>query len=51
MHHASDTIAREVDTLVVGNVVFDSAETLAFRWVFIELLEDDLLLFFVCEAR
>ena len=39
-----------MDTLVMSNVVFDSAETLSFGGILIKLLEDDLLHFFTCEA-
>ena len=51
MHHAKDVVMAQEDPLVIGDVVFESTETLAFCRVFIELLEDDLLLFFFCEAR
>ena len=29
MHHARDVVAGQVDALVVGDVIFDSTETLA----------------------
>jgi len=51
MHYAGNVVAGQVDTLVMGNVVFDSAKTLSFGGVFIKLLEDNLLLFFSREAR
>ena len=43
--HAT-VVVGQMDTLVMGNVVFDSAETLSFGGIFVKLLEDDLLLFF-----
>lgn len=50
MHYARDVVTGQMNTLVVGDMAFDSAETLSFGRVFIELLEDDLLLFFCCEG-
>lgn len=50
VHYARDAVAGQMDTLVMSNVVFDSAETLSFGGILINLLEDNLLLFFTCEA-